>query len=68
MVGAKTLKMPPRKIAEALCTNIDLTDSYFSSDEIAGPGFLNFRLSPKWYCAVLNAVRAEGRDYGCSNE
>lgn len=68
MSGAKTLKMPPRKIAEALCANIDLTDSYFSSVEIAGPGFLNFRLSPKWFCAVLNAVRAEGRDYGCSNE
>ena len=68
MSGAKTLKMPPRKIAEALCANIELTDSYFSSVEIAGPGFLNFRLSPKWFCAVLNAVRAEGRDYGCSNE
>lgn len=68
MAGAKTLKMPPRKIAEALCANVDLTDSYFSSVEIAGPGFLNFRLSPIWFRAVLNAVRTEGRDYGCSNE
>ncbi|MGI5979731.1 MAG: arginine--tRNA ligase [Oscillospiraceae bacterium] len=68
MAGAKTLKMPPRKIAEALCANIDLTDSFFSAVEIAGPGFLNFRLSDKWYAEVLSAVRSEGKDYGCSNE
>ena len=68
MAGAKTLKMPPRKIAEALCANIDLTDSYFSAVEIAGPGFLNFRLGDKWYGEVLSAVRGEGKNYGCSNE
>ncbi len=68
MAGAKTLKMPPRKIAEALCANLDLADSYFASVEIAGPGFLNFRLSEKWFAAVLGAVCAEGKDYGCSNE
>lgn len=68
MAGAKTLKMPPRKIAEALCANLDLADSYFTSVEIAGPGFLNFRLSEKWLAAVLSAVRTEGKDYGCSNE
>ena len=68
MAGAKTLKLPPRKIAEALCANIDLTDSYFSAVEIAGPGFLNFRLGEKWFAEVIAAVRGEGKDYGCSNE
>ncbi len=68
MAGAKTLKLPPRKIAEALCANIDLTDSYFSAVEIAGPGFLNFRLGDKWFAEVIAAVRGEGKDYGCSNE
>ncbi|MFR2155945.1 MAG: hypothetical protein ACLS43_01750 [Evtepia gabavorous] len=32
---------------------MDLTDSLFASVEIAGPGFLNFRLGAKmvWGCA-----------------
>ena len=68
MAGAKTLRLPPRKIAQALCAHIDLADSYLASVEIAGPGFLNFRLSEKWYRDVLRAVREEGRAYGSSDE
>lgn len=68
MVGAKTLKLPPKKIAEALCDNINLSGSYFDSVEIAGPGFINFRLSHKWYTEVLEAVLKEGKSYGCSDE
>ena len=68
MAGAKALRMPPRKIAEILVDNLDLTDSYFASAEIAGPGFLNFRVSGKWYAAVLAAVEAEGPSYGRAAE
>ena len=64
MAGAKAFRMPPRKIAETLLQHLDLTESYFASAEIAGPGFLNFRVSPRWYGAVLAAVRAEGANYG----
>ena len=64
MAGAKALHMAPRKIAEILVDNMDLSGSYFSSVEIAGPGFLNFRVSDKWYAAVLSAVQREGSDYG----
>lgn len=68
MAGAKSLKMPPRKIAELLAENLRLEGSNFDSVEIAGPGFMNFRLSDRWYAAVLEAVRAEGADYGRSSE
>jgi len=68
MAGAKTLKLPPRRVAELLIANIDLTGSYFDKLEIAGPGFLNFRLSDKWYSKVLETVRAEGEAYGRSDE
>lgn len=68
MAGAKAFKLAPRKIAEALAGNIDLSGGYFKSVEIAGPGFLNFRLSDNWYAAVLDAVRAEGGDYGRSGD
>ncbi|NLT64623.1 MAG: arginine--tRNA ligase [Clostridiales bacterium] len=68
MAGAKSLKLPPRKIAEILVSYMDLSESYFKSVEIAGPGFLNFRLSDKWYGKVLRTVQNEGDEYGSSNE
>ena len=68
MVGAKSLKMPPRKIAETLVADMTLDNSFFERVEIAGPGFLNFRLSDKWYGSVLECIRNEGASYGCSDE
>ena len=64
MTGAKAFHMAPRKIAEALAANLDLNGSYFSSVEIAGPGFINFRLADKWYADVLKTVTEEGKNYG----
>ena len=68
MAGARALHMAPRKIAEALCANMELEGTWFSSVEIAGPGFINFRLSDKWYADVMGAVTAEGGDYGRVDE
>ena len=68
MTGARALRMPPRKIAEALAANAELEGSWFRSVEVAGPGFINFRLSDKWYGDVIAAVRAEGADYGRVDE
>ncbi len=68
MAGAKLLKMPPRKIAEIFKKYIQLEGSFFESVEIAGAGFMNFRLSPVWYSRVLDAVSAEGGAYGRSDE
>ena len=64
MVSAKPMKKSPRQIAEALAAELDLTDTWFDKVEIAGPGFINFRLSPRWYGDVLRTVEAEGKDYG----
>ena len=64
LASAKQMKLPPRKIAEILTEKLQLEGSYFSSVEIAGPGFMNFRLSDKWYEAVINAVETEGDSYG----
>ena len=66
MTGARALRMAPRKIADALVTNLSLEGSYFVSAEAAGPGFINFRLGPAWYGAVLAAVSGEGASYGRS--
>ncbi len=64
MTGARALRMAPRKIADALAANLSLEGSYFSAVEVAGPGFINFRLGERWYGDVLRAVAAEGEDYG----
>jgi arginyl-tRNA synthetase len=69
MTGAKKLQLPPRKIAEILVENMELAGSYLDEKiEIAGPGFLNFRLSDKWFADVLTAVSTEGERYGRSDE
>ena len=60
MAGAKAMKMAPRAIAQALVDHMDLAGTIFSSVEIAGPGFLNFRLGHKWYGDVLAEIEKEG--------
>ncbi len=67
MVCAKPLRMAPRKIAEAIVGAVSLEGSPFSKIEIAGPGFLNFFLSPSWYSEVLEGVMQEGEHYGCTD-
>ena len=67
MACARQLKLPPRKIAEALLSHLDLDGSYFTSAEIAGPGFLNFRLGKSWYHDVMSAVETEGENYGSAD-
>ena len=68
MAGAKAMKMAPRAIAQALVDHMDLAGTIFSSVEIAGPGFLNFRLGHKWYGDVLAEIEKEGPLYGQSDE
>ena len=67
MACARQLKLPPRKIAEALLAHLALDGSYFTSAEIAGPGFLNFRLGKTWYHDVMSAVETEGENYGSAD-
>ena len=64
MVSAKPMKKAPRQIAEALAAELDLSGSWFDRVEIAGPGFINFYLSRKWYGDVLAEVEKAGKDYG----
>ena len=64
MAAARELKMAPKKIAEAICDNIELTGSFFKEINIAGPGFINFVLSESWYNKVLQIVDDMGADYG----
>ncbi|MBQ7046540.1 MAG: arginine--tRNA ligase, partial [Oscillospiraceae bacterium] len=64
MVSAKVFKLPPRKIAELICEEAVLDGTYFEKIEIAGPGFINFFLSRKWFSAVADTVIKDGDNYG----
>ena len=67
LAAAKAMKMNPRQVATILTEHMALEDSYFTSVEIAGPGFMNFRLGDKWFGDTVAAIEAAGADYGCSD-
>lgn len=67
MVWARSFKSSPRAIAETLMANADFKDTYIEKYEIAGPGFINFFLSDKYYASIVSDVIEKGNDYGKSN-
>ena len=68
MAGAKALHMAPRAIAQIILDHLELEGTYFQSAEIAGPGFLNFRLGSRWYGDVIADIEREGMTYGAVDE
>lgn len=67
MVWAKALHKAPRMIAETVIKNADFSGSYIESAEIAGPGFINIRLSDRFYADIVADVIKKGADYGKSD-
>lgn len=67
MANARAFKLAPRKIADIIKECADISDSYFEKMEIAGPGFINFYLSDKFYADVLLDIRACAENYGRSD-
>ena len=67
MSSAKIFRIAPIKIAESICSCVDLSNSMFECCEIAGPGFINFFLNNKFYPAILKDIELLKDDYGRSN-
>lgn len=67
MAGARTYHQAPRMIAEAIVKNFSLDGGYIDRCEIAGPGFINFYLSDKYYSDVLKDIVSSGDNYGRSD-
>ncbi|MDP4574526.1 arginine--tRNA ligase [Qipengyuania sp. G39] len=65
MVLAKQAKTNPRALAEKIVEHLD-RDPDITSTEIAGPGFINMRLSDDAWRRELEAIAALGADYGSS--
>lgn len=64
LVMAKAEKRAPRDLAAVLIKYIEDPDGYLERIEIAGPGFINFTLSPKWWRTVLREAVRRGPEYG----
>ena len=64
LAAAKAMKMNPRQVAQTLIDNMTLEGSYFTSVEIAGSGFMNFRLGEKWFSDTVAVIESEGEKYG----
>lgn len=65
MVLAKPAGLQPRVIAEALASRL-MEDPRIAGADVAGPGFLNFRLDPAVWHSLLRAALTQGVDYGRS--
>ena len=65
MVLAKPAGTNPRALAEAIEAKLEAVPT-ITSVEIAGPGFINLRLSPQSWRAELQTILSEGDSYGQS--
>ncbi|MFL5562548.1 MAG: arginine--tRNA ligase [Gemmatimonadaceae bacterium] len=64
MTLARPLKKSPRDVANSLIAAMDLGAAGVSSAEVAGPGFINFRIAAGDLAAGLPAIVAEGTNFG----
>ena len=62
---AKSARKSPRELAQAIIAALPKS-ALVTSAEIAGAGFINFRLARDAWLAGLNAVAAQGASYGHS--
>ena len=66
MQMAKQAKKAPRVIAQSIVDHMDTEGTYINHIEIAGPGFINFKLDQSWLYEVLNDIGQKKESYGHS--
>lgn len=64
MASAKALKNNPRAIGQMIADAAILDGTVFEKIEVAGPGFLNFFISPVWFNETVGEVISSRSDYG----
>ncbi|MEK7250557.1 MAG: arginine--tRNA ligase [Bacteroidota bacterium] len=67
MVLAKAQKKNPRQLATEIVSNLHIDSSLVSNVEIAGPGFINFKFTEKFYQHQLGSLVANESTFGRSN-
>lgn len=64
MASAKALRNNPRAIGQMIADAAVLDGTVFEKIEVAGPGFLNFFISPLWFNETVGEVISSGSDCG----
>ncbi|MDQ4043088.1 MAG: arginine--tRNA ligase, partial [Actinomycetota bacterium] len=62
LANARVFKRNPREVAQNIASSLDAP--FVESVEVAGPGFINFRLSPAALGEELEALLLAGEGYG----
>ncbi len=62
LANAKVFKRNPREVAGRISETVEAP--FITSVEVAGPGFINFRLSPEAVWEEIGSLIRAGKDYG----
>jgi len=65
MALARAERKNPRQIAETLCRYLENGDGLIGSAEVAGPGYINLKMTRRFFLDRLKSVAKEGETYGC---
>jgi arginyl-tRNA synthetase len=60
-------KKNPRQIAEAILSHLDFAEASIVQADIAGPGFINFKMDKSYLYDIIRLVHAQGDQYGRVN-
>ncbi len=60
MAAAKAMKKPPRDVAQLILDNLQL-EGIANKTEIAGPGFINIHLDPRWLARQIEYASDQPR-------
>ncbi len=67
MVLAKNLKKNPRQLAGEIVKHLDIDSTLINAPEIAGPGFINFRFTDRFYHHQLGQLLVHKVSFGRSD-
>ncbi len=67
MTLTSKVRMSPRKISESIISNLNQDDSIIEKVETAGPGFINFFITPATWRDEIKEIYSKNSQYGNSD-
>ncbi|MCL5035068.1 MAG: arginine--tRNA ligase [Bacteroidetes bacterium] len=67
LLAAKELKMKPRDVAQKVVETLEIDPSLVEKVDVAGPGFVNFKFSNKYFLSFIDDILEKGDSFGRSN-
>ncbi len=66
LLAAKELKMKPRDVAMKVVAVLETDPDLVEKTEVAGPGFINFKFTDKYFLSFVDRVLDAGENFGRS--